>query len=157
MQTSNFFKRLRDLRQTRIEKRVGRALIVPEEEMLDYISSRKVPTMMQHCILKVNKKVDGTPTEKFISAFNICTACFRRYGYMRSAMTMTGRGVKRNRRHQREKEASSKKSRYNSLVNKLWVSSLRRFRQDKKEAAQAERSKRSKNLVKRREKLKRRR
>lgn len=125
---SNHWERIQQMRQRRIEKRCGKKLIHGEQRMLEYIAANQVPVMMQHCILKVYMKVDGSPKEKFISAFNICSACFSRYGYTyRGTMRKTGKGVKRNRMHQREKVAGQKKGRYKKLVSSLWSGSLKRM------------------------------
>jgi hypothetical protein len=130
----NFFRRMMALRQKRIERRAGKALIHDEEAILDFVSANKVPTMIQHCVLKVSKKVGGDGKEKFISAFNICSACFSKHGYTRAGtMGMTGKGLKRNRLHQREKEASSKKAKYNGLVTQLWANSIKQL--DKERAS----------------------
>jgi hypothetical protein len=133
--TPNYVRRIAKARTKRIEKRVGKKLIFSEESMLNLLLHRKVPTMVQHCILKVKEKVSGSEHERFVSAFNICGWVFQHYGYLRrsnSTMPMTGKGVKRNRQHQREKEASRKFSRYNTLVNKLWGQSLKALQKEKK-------------------------
>lgn len=121
------------LRQKRIESRAGKALIIEEEEMLSLIEGNKVPTMLQHCILKVMKKMGGSEREQFISAVNICSATFSKYGYTKLPMRMTGKGIKRNRLHQREKEASGKKARYNGKVRKLWAASIKRMKEERSE------------------------
>lgn len=134
VQDMNYFKRLIDIRRRRIEKRAGKELIIPEEEMLDAIRRNKIPTMIQHCILKVNKKVGGNDKEKFLSACNICAATFAKHGYLkaRGSLQMTGKGIKRNRQHQREKEAGSKKGKYQGLVTRVWRAQMGRM--DKEEA-----------------------
>lgn len=119
----NYIRRLARARTKRIEKRVGKPMIFTEEAMLQLLIDRKVPTMVQHCVLKVKEKVQGSPHEKFISAFNICGWVFQHYGYLRSSntqMPITGKGVKRNRQHQREKVAGKKQADFNNLVRKLW-------------------------------------
>ena len=124
---SNYHDRLAAIRHKRIERRAGKALIHEEDQMLEYIEGNKVPVMIQHCVIKVMKKIPGNDKEKFLSAFNICSATFSKHGYTRSGgMQMTGKGIKRNREHQREKEASSKKSRYNGLVERLWRPTIKR-------------------------------
>lgn len=146
----NYVRRIARVRTKRIEKRVGKPMIFSEEAMLQLLMDRKVPTMVQHCILKVKDKVDGTPHEKFISAFNICGWVFQHYGYLSKSntkMAMTGKGVKRNLRHQREtrmtadqkkkilkrggkipKDANassaSKAAAFKALVAKLWGPSI---------------------------------
>lgn len=145
----NFWERMRRIRQKRIESRAGKALIHEEMEMLEFIDGNKVPTMIQHCVLKVMKKVGGDEKEQFISAFNICSATFSKHGYTRPAsMGMTGAGIKRNRRHQREKEASAKKARYNGLVRKLWASSIKRMKEDRAKGPAS--AKKQTNIAKRR-------
>jgi|GEM_PF-7060167 len=117
-------------RQRKIEGRVGKKLIVPESVMLEMIRTNKVPTMIKHCVLAVmfkkRRKLRGTPKEQFLSAFNICCATFAKHGYLsgRGSINMTGRGMRRNRCHQREKVANKKKGRYNGVVNKLWTPQL---------------------------------
>lgn len=101
--------------------------------MLALMGKGKVPTMVQHCVLKVMKKMPGSDKEKFLSAFNICSATFSKYGYTTSgSMNMTGKGVKRNRRHQREKEASIKKTRYNNVADRLWKAAIKRQQHESK-------------------------
>jgi hypothetical protein len=110
----NYIRRLARTRTARIEKRVGKPMIYSEEAMLQLLIDRKVPTMVQHCILKVKDKVQGSPHEKFISAFNICGWVFQHYGYLEksnSKMSMTGKGLKRNMQHQKEGKPIKAKSR----------------------------------------------
>lgn len=122
-------------RAARIRRRAGKDLLFDEAEMLELLAANKVPTMMQHCVLKVSKKMDGTDKEKYISAFNICTACFQRNGYMRrGSMTKTGKGTKRNRMHQREKESGQKKNRFQALTRRLWGADIRDVKQEKKKS-----------------------
>lgn len=130
----NYVRRIAKARTARIEKRVGKPMIFTEEAILKLLMEKKVPTMVQHCILKVKEKVKGSPHERFVSAFNICGWVFQTYGYLRrsnSQMPMTGKGIKRNRQHQREKEASRKFSEYNSLVRKLWGPSVAALKKEK--------------------------
>lgn len=132
---ANYLDRLAELRSQRVRRRAGKALIHEEPEMLGLIGANKVPTMIQHCVLKVMKKMPGNDKERFLSAFNICSATFSKYGFTRrGTMGMTGKGVKRNRRHQREKEASSKKTRYNNTVDRLWKSAIKRQEEAQKNA-----------------------
>lgn len=146
--TANFHKRMTALRHKRILARAGKALIHEEGEILELIEANRVPTMIQHCILKVSKKLGGNEREAFISAVNICSATFSKYGYTNAGMKMTGKGIKRNRRHQREKEASGKKGRYNGKVRKLWAASIKRM---KEERSQQKKSKpKPVNMAKRR-------
>lgn len=131
---ANYVRRIAKARTRRIEKRVGKPMIFTEEAMLQLLRERKVPTMVQHCILKVTKKVKGSQHEKFVSAFNICGWVFQTYGYIRKSntqMPLTGKGVKRNRQHQREKESSKKFSEYNSLVRRLWGPSIAALNKEK--------------------------
>lgn len=117
-------------RQKGIESRVGKKLIVPEAAMVEMIRTNKVPTMIKHCVLallfKKKKRLPGTEKERFISAFNICCASFATHGYLdkRGSIRMTGRGMRRNRCHQREKVSNRKKGRYNGIVTKLWTPHL---------------------------------
>lgn len=130
----NYVRRIAKARTRRIEKRVGKPMIFSEEAILNLLMQRKVPTMVQHCILKVKEKVKGSPHERFISAFNICGWVFQHYGYLRKSntdMPMTGKGVQRNRRHQREKQSAKKFNDYNSLVRKLWGPSVTALKKEK--------------------------
>lgn len=130
---ANYHDRLADIRAQRVRRRAGKALIHEEPEMLTLIGANKVPVMIQHCVIKVMKKMPGNDKEKFLSAFNICSATFSKHGYTnRGSMAMTGAGVKRNRRHQREKEASIKKTRYNNFVSRLWKSAIKRQQTESK-------------------------
>ena len=131
---ANYHDRMAAIRHMRIRKRAGKPLIHEEDEMLGYIGDNKVPTMIQHCVLKVMKKMPGGDREKFLSAFNICSATFSKHGYTREgSMNMTGPGVKRNRRHQREKEASVKKTRYSNTVDRLWRAAIKRSKREVRE------------------------
>lgn len=152
----NYIRRLARTRTARIEKRVGKPMIYSEEAMLQLLIDRKVPTMVQHCILKVKEKVQGSPHEKFISAFNICGWVFQHYGYLEksnSKMSMTGKGLKRNMQHQKEgkpikaksrngkpvkaakkkkpvKSAEQKAGEYKALVSQLWGPSIAGLKKD---------------------------
>lgn len=152
----NYIRRLARTRTARIEKRVGKPMIYSEEAMLQLLIDRKVPTMVQHCILKVKEKVQGSPHEKFISAFNICGWVFQHYGYLEksnSKMSMTGKGLKRNMQHQKEgkpikaksrngkpvkaakkkkpvKSAAQKAGEYKALVSQLWGPSIAGLKKD---------------------------
>lgn len=131
---AGYYDRFARIRERRLRQQAGgKKLIFGEEEMLNHIRTNKVPAMMQHCILKVYKKTKGTDKEKFLGAYNICAAVFQNNGYMRKDDTMlTGKGIKNNRRHQQEKMAGYKKTKYRSLVQRIWSSSLRRIEKKEK-------------------------
>jgi hypothetical protein len=113
----NLLSREQKIRQKRIEQRAGKALIFDEPKILDLITNRKVPAQMQHCIIKVQKKMDGTKKEAFISAFNICQSVFQNYGYqVPQTTTLTANGLKNNMRHRREIGNSSKESNFRSMT-----------------------------------------
>ena len=127
----NYIKRIQDIRNRNILSRTkGKPLIFPENQMLDLIYQRKVPTQMQHAILKIMQKVQGTEHERFVSAFNIGGAVFIKHGYQRPASTsLTGKGMRNNTRHRLEHDAGWKKSRYDALVARLWRGYLERKEQ----------------------------
>lgn len=131
-----YLDRFKQIRHKRVMKKAGKALLVDEDTMLGLIAERKVPTMVQHCVLKVKKKMDlkhANEKDAYLSAFNICIWVFREYGYMRrNGFTMTGKGVKRNRLHQREKEAAQKRSKYDRLTNRLWRAAIADYNEEKR-------------------------
>lgn len=133
-----FLTRMQRNRVKRHAGIVGRVgdLIFDENKMLEQILDRKVPTMMQHCVIKVMPKLEGTDRVAFIGAYNICSSVFMKYGYVRKNSVnfkMTAKGVANNRRHQREKEASRKKARWDSLVKRLWQNAMNEIKQQRKE------------------------
>ena len=124
----NYLKRIRDIRRRNVESRTkGVPLLFQEEAMIDLMLRNKVPTEMQHCVIKVHSKVKGTEHERYISAFNICAATFIKYGYQQPrSMTLTGKGMRNNLQHRREPDAGWKADRYKWLVNRLWRGYLER-------------------------------
>lgn len=131
----NHWERLKKRRNKKVVQRAGgKKMIHSEDEMLDHIRNKKVPTMMQHCVVKVYKKMKGNGRERFLAAYNICAAVFQNNGYLKSEqMSMTGKGLKNNRRHQRESEASRKKSKYKGMVSSLWEHSIKRLEKQEKD------------------------
>lgn len=124
-------------REKNIEKRVGKALMWNETQIVDYLATDKVPTQMQHCILKVRDKVQGTDQEKFISAFNICGAVFTRNGYQQSnSMTLTSKGLRNNMMHRREIEAGEKRARYVSIVQRLYGPAIEDLKKEQDQKSQ---------------------
>jgi hypothetical protein len=112
----------------------GVALIFPEEEVIAQLAnmSRPVNTSMQHCVLKVFPKMGGTSEEKFLSAYNICSATFIKHGYMmktQDGLSLTAKGMQNNLRHRREVAAGAKNSNFISLVNKLWAVYIDKYRE----------------------------
>lgn len=124
----NYLKRMREIRRRNVEARAkGVPLLFQEEGMIDLMLRNKVPTQMQHCIIKVHQKVQGSEQERFISAFNICAATFIKWGYQQPrSMTLTGKGMRNNMQHRREPDAGWKADRYRWLVNRLWRGYLER-------------------------------
>lgn len=112
----------------------SRELAFGESEIIQAVDKKKIPTQMQHCILKVYKKArGGNRKEKYIGAFNICVATFAKHKYQKKdSLKLTAKGIKNNRRHQREKEASGKKSKFNQLNRAVWGQDLKRIAKDKK-------------------------
>lgn len=130
-----YLDRFKKIREKRILRRAGKPLIFDEDRMVQALVDREVPTMMQHCILRVYPKVPGNDKERFLSAFNICAAVFQNHGYMRArSFTMTGKGTKNNGRHQREADASAKRNRYMAMVNRLWRVPMEALRDERKQS-----------------------
>jgi hypothetical protein len=125
---ANFITRLQNIRERNILSRTkGKPLIFNENQLIDLMLQNKIPTCMQHCIIKVFPKMQGTEHEKFISAGNICAAVFQKYGYMKANSTvLTGRGLRNNTRHRLELDAGTKHAQYEALKNRLWRSFLDR-------------------------------
>jgi hypothetical protein len=133
----NYLKRISDIRERNILSRAGKALIFRESEMIDLISQNKVPTQMQHCIIKVMPKMSGPEKEQFISAFNICGAVFQKHGYQKPRSTiLTGKGLQNNLRHRREDGGGIKTSNYKSIEQRLWAAQVFRAEKDKEKKAQ---------------------
>jgi hypothetical protein len=122
MADPNYIKRIQVMRERNILSRTkGKPLIFRENQVIDLLMANKIPAQMQHCILKVFPKMQGSGHEKFISAVNICAAVFQKYGYMKPGVTtLTGKGLRNNMRHRLEVDAGRKKSQYDALKNGLW-------------------------------------
>lgn len=135
MEKKRFWERSRTIREKKVRRRAGgKDLIHDETAMMEHITKNKVPIMMQHCIIKVQKKMGGSGREKFLSAYNICSAVFQNGDYLaKDEMRMTGKGLKNNRRHQRERNASIKKVKYKTIVERLWGPTIRRMRKEEKD------------------------
>lgn len=125
---AGFIARIQNIRERNILSRTkGKPLIFSENELIDLMLQNKIPTCMQHCILKVFPKMEGTEHEKFISAGNICASVFQKYGYMKASSTvLTGKGLRNNYRHRLELDAGSKASAYKNLQDRLWRNFLDR-------------------------------
>lgn len=95
---------------------------VPFSAMVLLLRKKRVPTMVQHCVLKVYPQMRGNQLQKFSAAYNICLAVFQDYGYLAesSPTKMTGKGVARNRKHQRENVAGRKKRLFDAVVQKIF-------------------------------------
>jgi hypothetical protein len=136
MADPNYIQRMKSIREKNITRRAGKALIFNEDEMINLISQNKVPTQMQHCIIKVMDKVPGNEKEKFLSAFNICGAVFGKNGYQKPNTTiLTPKGLQNNLRHRREVDSGAKSSRYKAIEQRLWSASVKRSEQEKKNKA----------------------
>lgn len=132
-----YLERFKKIRAWRLKKKAGgRRLIFDEDRMVQALLDREVPTMMQHCILRVYKKASGgSDRERFLSAFNICAAVFQKNGYMQGgSFTMTGKGMNNNRRHQREADASAKRTNFASMANRLWRVPMEALRDERKQS-----------------------
>lgn len=117
----------------------ARGLDFGEQAIIDSIMGRKVPTQMQHCILKVYKKAKGgNRKEKYIGAFNICAATFQKHKYQKDNLKLTAKGIKNNRRHQREKEATRKRTKWKYLNEAVWGQDFKRIAKDKKNSVGSE-------------------
>jgi hypothetical protein len=126
-----YLDRFKKIRAKRIRKRAGKDLIFDEDAMIGHLANNAVPTMMQHCVIQVRKKMDGNEMEKYISSYNICASVFQKYGYMKKdSLVMTGKGTKNNNRHKTEKDAAKKGAKFRALTNRLWRKSIDRFKQD---------------------------
>jgi len=126
-----YLNRFKKIRAERIRRRAGKDLIFDEDTMIGHLANDAVPTMMQHCVLQVRKKVEGNEHEKYISAYNICASVFQKYGYMKNeSLVMTSKGTKNNNRHKKEKEAAGKKSKFLALTRRLWKKSIERYKEE---------------------------
>lgn len=124
----NYLIRMQQIRERNVLSRTkGKPLIFNESQLIDLMLQNKIPTCMQHCIIKVFPKMQGTEHEKFISAGNICAAVFQKYGYMKAGVTiLTGKGLRNNTRHRLELDAGTKHAQYEALKTRLWRAFLDR-------------------------------
>lgn len=123
------YERKKTARERRVKGGSGK-LDIGEEKLLLLISQDKVNTQMQHCILKVFKKMRGSDKEQFLAAANVCAGNFTSHGYQKSgSMLLTSKGVKNNRRHQRESNAGSKKAKFKTLAKRVWSEELKQLAQ----------------------------
>lgn len=147
VQKKTYVDRIQKIRQIRlanrakrerdIEKRVGKKLMWNESQIVNYLATDKVPTQMQHCIIKVRDKVSGSDQEKLISAFNICGAVFTRNGYQQNlSMTLTSKGLRNNMMHRRELEAGDKRARYVSIVQRIYGAAIEDLKREADEKSQ---------------------
>lgn len=114
----NLLSREQKIREKNILNRAGKALIFNEPKILELMLNRKVPTQMQHCIIKVQQKMAGTDKEAFVSAFNICQAVFQNHGYQYpDSTTLTSKGLQNNMRHRREVGNSMKEARFRQMTS----------------------------------------
>lgn len=114
--------------QRRVQARAGSRLKYGQDEMLQLIKDDDVSIQMQHCILKVYPKGKGNRHEKYLAAFNICAANFENHGYHKAkTLKLTSKGIKNNRKHQRERNAGAKKAKFKTLTNTLWRNELKQL------------------------------
>jgi hypothetical protein len=122
-------ERKKRARQRRIQSNAGgKRLRYGQDQMLQLIDDNNVPVQMQHCVLKVYAKVKGSRQDKYLAAFNICAANFEGNGFQKEkSMKLTSKGLKNNRKHQREKNAASKKAKFKTLTNMTWRNELKQL------------------------------
>lgn len=103
--------------------------------MVQILRQKRVPTMVQHCILKVYPQMRGNQLQKFHGAYNICAANFQDNGYLHaeSVTKMTGKGAKRNRMHQREKVSGRKRRLFTAVVEKIFGKIFLKLEEKEKE------------------------
>lgn len=143
MADPTYILRIQQIRDKNVRARAkGKDLTFTEVGMIDIMRQNKVPVCMKHCVIKVFLKVAGADQEKFLSAFNICGAVFKKNGYMgpnvsganpaqtQYVITLTGKGMRNNTRHRLEKEGGKKNSEYNALQSRLWQGYIDRRNRD---------------------------
>lgn len=90
----------------------------------------RVPFIVKHCTVAIYKKggiEGGTDKEKFVSAWNIARARLTEYGYLaggsdkgpESNIKLTGKGLKRESEHRREKGGAAKNALFDSMYSVL--------------------------------------
>ena len=101
-------------------------------QMMEHMRKKVIPTMVQHCILKVYPKISGGRRGKFHGAYNICVATFGKYGYLKNrSITKTGKGQLRYRLHQRERMRGRKRRMYENMVDKLFGPQIAKLSESK--------------------------
>jgi hypothetical protein len=101
-----------------------------EQEMLLKLKENIIPTQMKHCVIAVEPKMQGTPHERYLSAFNICAAVFEKNGYqVPKTMKLTGKGLRNNMQHRREPDNSFKNSRFDFMTKRLWQGHINRIQE----------------------------
>lgn len=115
--------------------------IFSQKVMLKHLNQNLLPAMVNHCIIKVYKKVKGGKRAKFYAAYNICLATFQKYGYMQEkSLRRTAKGMKRNRKHQRESARGRKRRVYETMVTSIWGKELEKLKeQNRQQRAQRRR------------------
>jgi hypothetical protein len=116
-------KKLHEAKKKKVIKKAKKHVPkIPFAEMVLLLRKKKVPTMVQHCILKVYPKMHGNQLQRFHKAYNICVAVFQKHGYMfeSSPTKMTGKGVSRNRKHQRETISGRKSRLFDAVIDKIF-------------------------------------
>lgn len=109
------------------------------EQMLVQMHEETVPVMVQHCMIKVAKNVKGSLKNRVYAAYNICAATFGNGGYLnrgrlrKGKIRKTGKGMARDRKHQREKLRSRKRTVYNMMVKRAFGKALKRLEEKKEE------------------------
>jgi hypothetical protein len=107
-------------------KKLKKKQTISVAKIVELNNHRKMPTMMKHAVVAIEKKLHKMTNEnraqRFIGAHNIAFWAFRRYGYInKSGFNMTGRGQVRNKMHQTEgAEGGTKTNRYAIMYNTVF-------------------------------------
>lgn len=111
--------------QDEVLKALGKASTISAAKIVELNNGRKMPVMMKHAVLAIEKKLRVVTTEnrnqRFVGAHNIAFWAFRRYGYInKRGFGMTGRGEIRNKMHKTEDGGGDKTSKYGKLYNTVF-------------------------------------
>lgn len=94
------------------------------------MAKNRVPALVKHMTMAIYNKggIDGgTRKERFISAWNIARARLTQYGFLRegsdkgpvSTIVLTGKGLKRETLHRRERDGAMKDAKFDELFEQL--------------------------------------
>jgi len=88
------------------------------EDIVELVERKKVPQMIKHCVIKVFQQKSGSNEQKFINSFQTCMDTFKKHGYMYKGAysKLTFRGIKQNRKHQREGSVNVIKNKQFSML-----------------------------------------